>query len=90
MKEIYPLSEVIKHSIQLSRQELQNHQLLPGDIVRHDMFEADLTVTEHIDSLVHVESLNPYNGRRETAVLPMSELYYPDLAAGALILQLEP
>jgi hypothetical protein len=89
MIESQSVHQALKISIELSRQELQHHQLLPGDVVCHEMFGADLTVIKHIDSLVHVETTNPYTGRKETAVLPLNELYYPDLAAGALMLQLE-
>lgn len=90
MRESQSIHQALRISIELSRQQLQHQQLLPGDVVCHEMFGADLTVTKHIDSLVYVETTNPYTGCKETAVLPLSELYYPDLAAGVLMLQLEP
>lgn len=52
------------------------------------MFEGDLTVIQHNGAFVHVEFYNPESQHIESALLPIDELYYPDLAAGALILQL--
>lgn len=91
MENIQPSVDVdtaIQTAIRLSQNELQQSNLVYGAIVHHDMFDTDLTVINADKSCVTVSFYNKKNGHTETAILPIDELYYPDLAAGALILQL--
>ena len=82
------INKFVTESLELSREELQKHRLIPGVTVQHPMFDVDLIVIDHIGSLVRVSYRNPLTHDVEEALLPQDELYYSDLAAGILILQL--
>ncbi len=82
------ISEILTRSLDVSRNELQLHKLFPGTIVHHPMFDVDLCVVNHKDAYVRVSYVHPDTQKTEEALLPQNELYYPDLAAGILILEL--